>query len=86
MSNVQFDEGIEKFTSRKILGEEVVPGMVKLLSKTGLAKDRNQAEYILVGTIIISIILTIIILYVTLKSDSSRKQPAFIIDPPYQNN
>jgi hypothetical protein len=69
MSNVEFNEGVDMdtFTSRRILGEETTPGMGKLLTEAGLAKDDNQAKYILFGIAGVSFILAILItLYVFL--------------------
>jgi len=63
MSDVQFDENLNAFTSRRILGEEVVPGMTKLLLKTGVIKNSKQAEYILIGTIVACLLLTGFVLY-----------------------
>ncbi len=61
MSNVEFDEGTNEFTSRRILGSEVVPGMVRALEKTGLVKNSNQAKFILVGIILICILTAILV-------------------------
>ncbi len=62
MSNVEFDENVNTFTSRRILGEEVVPGMVKSLQNMGVVKSPTQAKYILIGIAAASVILTILIL------------------------
>lgn len=62
MSNVEFDESSNVFTSRRILGEEIVPGMVKGLQKMGVVKSPAQAKYILVGIALTSTLLTILIL------------------------
>ena len=67
MVNVEFQEE-NSYTSRQILGERVVPGMVGALTKMGLAKNSQQAKYILLGVIVISLSLTILLFYRALTS------------------
>ena len=63
MSDVQFEEennsGSNIFTSRKILGVAVVPGMAKGLIRLGLVKTQKQAEYVMFGIIIVCVAIII---------------------------
>ena len=68
MTNVQFEEEQQMFTSRRILGGAVMPGMVKMLIKTGLVKDSSQAKYILVGVVVVCILITVFVLYSSISS------------------
>lgn len=47
MSGVQFENDGEEFTSRKILGENIEPKMVTMLTKMGVAKNKKQSAHIL---------------------------------------
>ncbi len=48
MSTIQFDEEQQQYTSRRILGERVQPGMVNFLMAKGIVKSQRQAGHILV--------------------------------------
>ena len=85
MSNVQFEENITEFTSRKILGEAVVPGATKLLMKTGLLKSSKQAEYVLMGTIVICILITIVVLYKNFHHLETKTGPSAVVQNHFIN-
>lgn len=75
MVDVQFqEEQTEIYRSHRILGEEVVPGMVNALTKTGMVKSGKQAEYILIAVIIVSIVGTVF--FMTRALRSPNKPPA----------
>lgn len=62
MPNVQFDETDSGITSRKVFGEPAVPGMVNLLTKAGLVKDKKNAKLILIGIILVCLGITVYLL------------------------
>ena len=61
VQNVQFDEDKEmaQFTSRKIFGQETVPGMSRFLIKIGLAKTGKQAEHWMIAIVCICLLIIV---------------------------
>jgi len=63
--NVVFNEGGPEFhiKSRRILGEPETPTMIRLLLKTGAAKNEKQAVTILVIAVLFMVVATILIIW-----------------------
>lgn len=59
MSDVQFEDQGQEFTSRKIFGESVKPKMVARLMKMGIVKNDKQAGYALLTIAIIAFSLSL---------------------------
>lgn len=62
---VEFDTDNQsnRYTSRTILGQAQVPGMVAWLIKKGFIKDESQAGKFLMGIVFTNIIITLAVLY-----------------------
>ncbi len=63
MSNVEFGSDQSQFTSRSILGQPQVPGMVAWLMRKGIIKNESQAGGLLVGVVLFNIIVTGLVIY-----------------------
>jgi hypothetical protein len=72
MVDVQFnEEQTEIYRSRRILGDEVVPGMVNALTKTGIVKSGKHAEYVLFGIIGAALLGSGFFLYIAFRSPAA---------------
>ena len=63
MSDVQFEDQGQEFTSRKIFGESVKPKMVAALMKMGIVKNEKQAGHALLVVMALAILATLYVLY-----------------------
>lgn len=63
--NVVFNEDEQEFhiKSRKILGEPETPTMIRLLLKSGAAKNEKQALTILLVAVLFMVVATILIIW-----------------------
>ncbi|MFA7422013.1 MAG: hypothetical protein WCZ90_20180 [Melioribacteraceae bacterium] len=63
--NVVFNEDEQEFhiKSRKILGEPETPTMIRLLLKSGAAKNEKQALIILLVAVLFMVVATILIIW-----------------------
>ncbi len=76
MSTIQFEEEQQQYTSRRILGERVQPGMISFLMKLGVAKKSTSAARILFGIAFISFIAAGVILFSSGNEDTYQENIA----------
>lgn len=63
MNEVQFHENNElHIKSRRLLGEPETPSMIRFLLRTGVAKNEQQALYILIAVIVVALSSTIFLI------------------------
>ncbi len=78
MDDVQF-EGEEpintSYTSRSILGTSEIPGMVKVLKKTGVVKNDKQAFRVLFGVILACIVIAICVFVLFVRTPKRQISP-----------
>ena len=75
MANIEFEQVSNEFTSRRILGEETVPAMEKILTKSGIVRDGRQAKYILQFLIVILSSITLWLIYRNIHHPNAQSAP-----------
>ncbi len=86
MSDVQFEEdknGLGGFTSRKILGAAITPSMARGLMKFRIVKTPKQAQYLMIGIIIICLAL---ISYIYFRNNAPRGKEAQLYQEDFSEN
>ena len=74
--DIEFENDNEiKVMSRRVIGEPVMPRMVKFLLKTGLVKNYQQAAYMLIGLIVVPLLLAGLIFWYWVIGGSSPHYP-----------
>ena len=87
MSDVQFEDQGQEFTSRKIFGESVKPKMVASIMKMGVVKDEKQAGQVLLAIMFLSILATLYVLYAAgFLSGPAANKPIKSLEPPMQTS
>ena len=73
MSEIQFDEGDDLILQHKIQNRREKPGIADLLIKSGIVKDKQQANLVMIGIII----FMAIIFFISISdNDSDTYNPA----------
>lgn len=81
MAEIQFDEGPQY--ARPVPREAEPGAIVVLVQKWGLAKDPQQAQYVLLGVAVVTFFLTLGVLFFSSGGSSGAKGK---ITPSYQRS
>ncbi len=85
MSNqIEFEEDTNFLTSRRIIGEAVVPGMAKFLVKSGIAKDERQSYYFLISIAVVGILISIFLVSYYVMGVGNPETVKYSIPPALQ--